>query len=31
MEDLKIRKRTEEMIAHAYTALRQFPKSERHV
>lgn len=31
MEDLKIRRRTEEMIAYAYVALRQFPKSERHV
>lgn len=31
MEDLKIRRRTEEMIAYAYTALRQFPKAERHV
>lgn len=31
MEDLKIRRRTEEMIAYAYVALRQFPKAERHV
>lgn len=29
--DLKIRKKTEDMIAYAYVALRQFPKSERHV
>lgn len=31
MEDLKIRRRTEEMIGYAYIALRQFPKAERHV
>lgn len=31
MEDLKIRRRTEDMIAYAYVALRQFPKAERHV
>lgn len=31
MEDLKIRRRTEEMIAYAYIAVRQFPKAERHV
>lgn len=31
VEDLKIRRRTEEMIAYAYVALRQFPKAERHV
>jgi four helix bundle protein len=31
MDDLKIRQKTEEMIAYGYTAVRQFPKSERHV
>ena len=31
MEDLKIKLRIEQMIAYGYTALRQFPKSERHV
>jgi hypothetical protein len=29
--DLKIRQKCEEMIAYGYVALRQFPKSERHV
>ncbi len=31
MEDLKIRLRCEDMIRYGYVALRQFPKSERHV
>tara|TARA_R110002167_G_scaffold98718_11_gene259431 strand:+ start:4976 stop:5311 length:336 start_codon:yes stop_codon:yes gene_type:complete len=31
MNDLKIRQKTEEMIAYGYTAVRQFPKAERHV
>lgn len=31
MDDLKIRQKTEDMIAYGYTAIRQFPKSERHV
>lgn len=31
MTDLKIRQKCEEMIAYGYVALRQFPKSERHV
>lgn len=31
MEDLKIRLKIEVMAVYAYTALRQFPKSERHV
>ena len=31
MDDLKIRQKAEEMIAYGYTAVRQFPKSERHV
>ena len=30
-EDLKIRLKIEEMIQYGYAALRQFPKSERHV
>lgn len=30
-EELRIRKETEEMIEYAHIALRQFPKSERHV
>lgn len=29
-QDLKIRQKTEDMIAYAYEALRQFPRSERH-
>lgn len=29
-QELKIRQKTEDMIAYAYEALRQFPKSERH-
>lgn len=31
MEDLKIRLKIETMAVYAYSALRQFPKSERHV
>lgn len=31
MEDLKIRLKIETMAVYAYAALRQFPKSERHV
>jgi hypothetical protein len=31
MQELKIRKKCEDMIAYGYVALRQFPKSERHV
>jgi hypothetical protein len=31
VEDLKIRLKIEAMALYAYTALRQFPKSERHV
>tara|TARA_E500000305_G_scaffold37507_1_gene28819 strand:- start:796 stop:1194 length:399 start_codon:yes stop_codon:yes gene_type:complete len=31
MEDLKIKLKIEQMIAYGYTALRQFPKSEKHV
>ncbi|MGI6542984.1 MAG: diversity-generating retroelement protein Avd [Limnochordia bacterium] len=29
-QDLVIRQKTEDMIAYAYEALRQFPRSERH-
>ena len=31
MDDLKIRQKCEDMIAYGYVAIRQFPKSERHV
>jgi four helix bundle protein len=31
MENLKILQKTEEMISYAYTALKQFPKAEKHV
>lgn len=31
MEDLKIKLKIEQMIEYGYGALRQFPKSERHV
>jgi len=31
VDDLKIRRKCEEMIAYGYVALRQFPKAERHV
>lgn len=31
MNDLKIRQKTEDMIRYGYIAIRQFPKSERHV
>lgn len=30
-EDLQIRLKVEEMIQYGYAALRQFPKSEKHV
>lgn len=30
-EDLRIRQHVESMIQYGYTAVRQFPKSERHV
>ncbi|NHM25476.1 MULTISPECIES: diversity-generating retroelement protein Avd [Desulfofundulus] len=30
MQELKIRQKCEDMIAYGYTALRQFPKSERY-
>jgi len=30
-DDLLIRKRVEDMLQYAYTAIRQFPKAERHV
>lgn len=30
-DDLLIRKRVEDMLQYAYTAVRQFPKAERHV
>ena len=30
MEDLKIKLRVEKMIVYGYSALRQFPKSEKH-
>jgi four helix bundle protein len=31
VSDLAVKQKTEDMIAYAYVALRQFPKSERHV
>ena len=31
MDDLKIRQKCEDMIAYGYVAVRQFPKTERHV
>lgn len=31
MTELKIRQKVEDMMIYGYTALRQFPKSERHV
>lgn len=31
MDDLKIRQKTEDMLEYGYIALRQFPRSERHV
>lgn len=31
MDDLKIRQKTEEMIAYGYSAVAQFPRAERHV
>lgn len=31
MEELKIKRKVEDMIAYGYTVLRQFPKAERHV
>lgn len=31
MEELVIKQKVEDMIAYSYVALRQFPKSERHV
>ena len=31
MEELRIRRKCEEMIEYGYVALRQFPKYERHV
>ena len=31
MDDLKIRRKCEDMIAYGYAVLRQFPKAERHV
>ena len=31
MEDLKIKLKVEQMIQYGYSAVRQFPKSERHV
>lgn len=31
MDDLKIRRKCEDMINYGYTVLKQFPKSERHV
>ena len=30
-DDLLVRKRVEDMLQYAYTAVRQFPKAERHV
>ena len=30
MEELKIRQKVEDMITYGYTALRQFPRSEKH-
>jgi hypothetical protein len=30
IEDLKIRQKVEDMAVYAYTAMRQFPKSEKH-
>lgn len=31
MDDLKIRRKCEDMIAYGYVVLKQFPKAERHV
>nr|BDD46273.1 hypothetical protein 2 [Pseudomonadaceae bacterium] len=31
MDDLKIRRKCEDMIAYGYGVLKQFPKAERHV
>ena len=31
MDDLKIRQKCEDMLVYGYTAIRQFPKTERHV
>ncbi|MCD6526987.1 MAG: diversity-generating retroelement protein Avd [Desulfuromonas sp.] len=31
MSDLAVKQKAEDMIAYGYVALRQFPKSERHV
>lgn len=31
MDDLKIRRKCEDMIAYGHVVLRQFPKAERHV
>ena len=31
MDDLKIRQKCEDMLVYGYTAIRQFPKAERHV
>lgn len=31
MSDLAVKQKTEDMISYGYVALRQFPKSERHV
>ena len=31
MDDLKIRQKTEDMTEYGYIALRQFPRSEKHV